>query len=211
MKVQRFFLAVSLILLVSSCAYTRVTSFKDTERAAGKTYTKIAVLAPLDDLATRSVLEKAFVLKFNGKGVSATPSVSIIPPTRNPSKEEIVAKLREGGYDALLLVDLTDSYQENVTMPGYATTLWGKSGAVTTYSGGNTASKPRTKFRIQLLDVASQQNVWVSSTFTTGNVWAGTETMAQSLAEKTVNKLTDDGLIKEVTPDATTTPPKQED
>jgi len=200
MKVQRFFLAVSLILLVSSCAYTRVTSFKDNERAAGKTYAKIAILAPLSDLATRSAIEKAFVLKFNEKGVSATPSLSIIPPTRNPSKEEIEAKLREGGYDALLFVDLTDSYRENVATPGYATTLWGKSGAVTTYSGGNTASKPRTKFRIQLLDLASYQNVWVSSTFTTGNVWAGPETMAQSLAEKTVSKLKDDGLIKEITP-----------
>jgi hypothetical protein len=200
MKLQRFFLAVSLILLVSGCAATKVTSFKDTERAASKNYTRIVILAPLTDLENRSAIEKAFVLKFNEKRVSATPSISIIPPTRSPSKEEIIAKVREGGYDGLLLVDLTDSYRDQKSTPGYATTFWGKRSILTTFSGGDVVSLPRTKFRIELLDIASQHNVWVSSTLTQGNAYAGAETMAQSLAQSTVKQLTVDGLIKDNTP-----------
>jgi hypothetical protein len=188
-------------LLVSlGCAHTKVTSFKDQERSAGKTYTMIAVLAPISDLKTRPAIEKAFVFRLNQKGVSATSSIAIIPPTRSPSKEEIEAKLSEGGYDALLFVRLTESSREYISTPGSATTLWGKSGAVTTYSGSNMISKPRVKFNIQLLDVASHQNVWISSTFTTGNVWAGPETLTQSLAEKTVKTLAADGSIKDAAP-----------
>lgn len=184
------------LLATQGCAVTKVTSFKDPEYSAGKTYSKIAILAPLADLDARSDIERAFAVRLRANGVSSTPSIEIIPPTRKPTNDEIELKLQEGGFDALLLVELTDSYRENIYTPGYATTLWGKSGAITTYSGGSAISKPRAKFRLLLIDMSSHQNVWVSSTFTGGNAFATRTTVITSLADTAVNKLKEDRLIK---------------
>lgn len=168
-----------LVPCLATCAYTRVTSFKDPERLPGKTYAKIAVFAPLSDLASRSVLERAFVDAFHDKSVSADTSIGLISPTHQPSRQEIEANFRSSGYDALLLIDLTAQ----------------KSGTINIYLGWNVVTKPIAKFNIQLIDLASQKTVWVSSSLTEGSAYSGAETMSQSLANKIVTQLKDDGLI----------------
>lgn len=198
MKLFRYFLPsvfLSSILLLG-CAHTKVTSFKDTERSAGKTYSKIVVLAPFSDLELRSTAERTFASKLRENGASAVLAIEVIPPTRKPTKEEIEAKLVQDGFDGLFLVNLTQAYNETTTTPGYATTIWGKSGAITTYSGPSTISSPRLKFNLQLMDVSSKQNVWVSSTFTRAGSLTSRTTIFNSLADSAVKKLKEDRLIK---------------
>lgn len=182
------------IYFLASCASTNVTSFKDREYAKSN-YTKIAVLSGASDLEGRKKLERAFVVSLGEQGVLAVSLIDLIPPTRNVTKDELKQVLLGQGCDCLLMIQLIDAYTENVSMPGYASTVWGRGGSFTTYSGGGTVSKPRAKFKIDLIDSNSEKTVWTSSTFTAGNTFAGVDTVVNSLAASTVNKLKEDGLL----------------
>jgi hypothetical protein len=199
MKAARDYLVVIIFLsclIFMGCAVTKVTSFKDPETAPGKTYSKIAVVAPLDDLENRADLERTLASWFRQSGSSATPLIDIFPPTRKPDNDEIAKRLTADGFDGLLLVRLTAAYSDESTSPGFSNTIWGRSGAITSYTPATTHHKPRVKFRFELIDLPSRKTVWVSSSFTRGNAYAGTSTLFNSLAQSTIEKLKDDRMIK---------------
>lgn len=183
------------IFFIASCANTRITSFKDREYAKSN-YTHIAVWGSSSmGNASRQKVERAFVGSLVEQGISAISLIDLIPPTRNPSGEDIKRAILSQGCDCVLTIQLIDAYTEYGTTSGYSSTIWGKNSSFTTYSGGETYSLPRVKFKIELMDTNSEKTVWTSSTFTAGNAGAGGDTLVNSLAASTVKKLKEDGLI----------------
>jgi hypothetical protein len=198
------------ILLLASCATTKVTSFKDSEYAKSN-YNKIAVWALMGPVS-RQKMERALVVSLGEQGVSAISLIDLIPPTRDPSGKEIKQTIQGQGCDGVLVIRLIDAYKDYGTTPGYSSTVWGKYSSFTTYSGGETYSLPRVKCKIDLMDTDSEKTVWTSSTFTAGQAGAGADTLVNSLAASTVNKLKADGLIggKLSSPPEPANIPKQE-
>jgi hypothetical protein len=181
------------MLLLASCATTEVTSFKDREYAKSN-YNKIAVWALMGPVSRQKV-ERALVVSLGEQGVSAVSLIDLIPPTRDPSGKEIKQTIQGQGCDGVLVIRLIDAYTKYSSTPGYSSTVWGKNSSFTTYSGGETVSLPRVKFKIDLMDTDSEKTVWTSSTFTAGNAGAGGGTLVNSLASSTVKKLKEDGMI----------------
>ncbi len=183
------------IFFIASCANTKITSFKDKEYAKSN-YTHIAVWgsSSMGD-ASRQKVERAFVGSLGEQGISAIALIDLIPPTRNPSGEDIKQAILSQGCDCVLTIQLIDAYTDYGTTSGYSSTIWGKNSSFTTYSGGETYSLPRVKFKIEMIDTGSGKTVWTSSTFTAGNAYSGGDTLVNSLAASTVNKLKEDNLI----------------
>jgi len=62
--------------------------------------------------------------------------------------------------------------------------------------GGYYISKPRVRYEMRLFDVLTGNTAWVATSVTRGNAFARFDTLIGSLAETTVEKLKEDGLIK---------------
>jgi len=85
--------------------------------------------------------------------------------------------------------------------PTYTTscTAWnsysGCTQVTTNQVGGYNYSKPWAKFSTQLYDAESGAAVWIATATTGGNAFANATTLVRSMADKTAQRLVDDGLF----------------
>ncbi|MBI3610446.1 MAG: hypothetical protein HY204_07075 [Nitrospirae bacterium] len=138
------------------------------------------------------------------RGVHGISSITILPPTKDYSKEEIAAAIRDTQADGVLLVTLTDYYTQQYYVPGSSTTTGTAtiSGDIINYSGrtqnygGFYISKPRVHYALKLFDASTWKVAWLATSVTGGNAFAKFDTLIQSLAETAVQKLQEDGAIR---------------
>ena len=198
---KRLLLLVS-TLLISGCAWTEVTAFKD-PAFKDATYHKILVMARIGELRYDSYAEKQFGDCLSNKDVNMIPSQQLFPPTREIVHADFIQKVKENGIDALLLIAIEDFWTDTYTTPPSASTtghgnVYGSSFSYqeqTTYNPGTTFIKPRAKFEVRLIDVDSEAVAWMASTFSHGNAFADIKTIVESLARETVSSLEKEGLI----------------
>jgi hypothetical protein len=202
MKTIKETIILTVLILLSNCAYTNMTSFRDPE-FAGKNYHKLLVHAPFRDLELRAIMERAFENQFHGQNY-IVPSMGIIMPTRSYTDDDLDKVFMENKIDGVLHVELTDAYSTQSYIPPSSSThgFVSFSGNVAQYyqttqqSGGYNISKPRAKFEIYLYDVSTKSIAWIATSLTSGNALADFGTLAGSLASETVSRLINDGLIK---------------
>jgi hypothetical protein len=175
---------VCLVVLLSFCASTAVTSVKSPQ-ISGKSYERIVIYFPYDDLAVRNIVEKQFVDKFDNIGIQGFSALHILPPTENYSDTEVNRILRQHAIDAILIVVLKD-YS---TTTSYTTNISGS--LAQTYP----VSKPRAHTELRLYDTATGQNVWLATSMTRGNAFAKVPILAASLATQATQKLLADNMI----------------
>lgn len=95
--------AAALLLLATGCASLRLaTEWRDTPRAP-RAFRTWFVMAAMPDPVKRRQWEDAFAGALAARGVSATPSHRLFPGAF-PDSAEARAKLREGGFDGLLVL-----------------------------------------------------------------------------------------------------------
>ena len=101
--VQALFAAVISLSLASACTGTKlVAQWKDDayqERPA-----KIFVIVASEDRGPRTLVEEEFVSQIKKRGTDAVASTAVFPPGPLPAKEEVLAKTRELGADAIMLI-----------------------------------------------------------------------------------------------------------
>jgi len=104
MKLVHIFSAYILCLLMA-CSSTKDSTGKKNE---GKSYNNLFVIANTADIEYRVRLEKELALAAESKGYKAVKSIDVIPPVLNdpkpPSQEELTAKVKATGCDALCVV-----------------------------------------------------------------------------------------------------------
>ena len=188
-----------MVLLLAGCASTKVTAYRDTAYA-GKSYYKVMVAAPGLKLEARQKLEKAIVSELTQKGALGVESIGIMQPTRSYSDKDFFQLLNSHAIDAVLVVDTAKAYKETTGYTGGSSSTywwgsWRRGGAFTLSTPSEAIVKPRMEVEFRLVDVATNQTAWMSSTFTAGNAYANMDTLCNSLAAKITEKLKDDGML----------------
>jgi len=190
---QRLF--IFFILIFMGCAHTKITSIKNPESPPQK-YNKVMVMAnPTISLSDRKCIETTMVKYIKEIGVFCESAIAIMPLKNYSSKEEFSQIAVEKGFNAVLFVDLSKIYYEDLNMPGSSSTYSNRMGSVTFYNAGQNVKLPRMDFQISLLEMNPTRPVWTSSTHTSGGASVTFEKMIDSLSAKTASKLKEDGII----------------
>jgi len=120
----------AIALLASACATTKWVNTWTEPAAAGRApLKKVLVIGMSADMAKRRAFEDALVAALQGQKVQATPSTQVLPEGE-VGEDDLKAKVREGGYDGVVItrlisVDETTDYvppSSGVVVGGYG---WG--------------------------------------------------------------------------------------
>lgn len=182
--------------LLSACATTNISSFKDADFKNSQ-YGSFVAYASVDDLGQRKVIENHLCKLLVERDASCQVGIELFPPTRGYSDAQIKAGAKNSGADALLTVDLMSAYTKESTVvhttPQNSSDTYGNPGVTNT-----SISKSYTavgKHKVTLIDTAQSKSAFVATTETESQ-WVNP---AYSLAEKIVQQLDDSGLIKRKT------------
>ena len=199
---KALFVVTVAALIAFGCASTDISSVNDPAHIGVK-YGAIVMVAPFDDIESRRTAEGWFVEEFGELGITAIPSMLILPPTREYTSEEFDAKIVASNADGVMYISLTDSYETQTYVPQSSTTtgsihVYGSSAyysETTQHSGGYFVGKPVVKYYLRLIDVESGETAWVASSTTRGNAYASFGTLMFSLADKASKQLLKDGKL----------------
>lgn len=193
---------LALCVGLASCATTSMSSIPSPE-LKGRSFRNILVVAAFADLGIRRETEDRFAAASAEGRVRFVPSYQMFFPGRQYTPEETRALLKQAEIDATLVVfpgqaGATSGYVPPTYTSGC--TVWsstsGCSQVTTTQSGGYSYQKPWAQFTAQLYDATIGTGVWVASATTGGNAFASAVTLVHSMADKTIERLTTDGVIR---------------
>jgi hypothetical protein len=104
-------------LAASACAGTKwVTTWTEPAAAGLAPLKKILVIGMSADVANRRIFEDSLVASLKGGKVEATPSYSVLPEGKI-SEDELRAKVKEGGYDGVILTRLISMDEKTEYVP----------------------------------------------------------------------------------------------
>ena len=90
-------------ILMTACAGTKlVAQWKDD--AYQSRPAKILVIGASEERGPRTLVEEEFVRQFKAHGTDAVASNTVFPAGPKPTKDEVLAKTKELGADAILLI-----------------------------------------------------------------------------------------------------------
>ena len=197
---RSFILGVALGL--AACASTSMSSMPSPE-LRGRSFRNILVVAAFADLGIRRETEDRFAVASSQGRFRFVPSYQVFFPGRQYTREETAGVLRQYEIDATLVIfpgqaGATSGYVPPTYTSGC--TVWsstsGCSQVTTTQTGGYSYQKPWAQFTAQLYDATTGAAVWVASATTGGNAYASNVTLVHSMADKTVERLTKDSVIR---------------
>ena len=186
----------------AGCARTSMSSMPSPE-VAGRHYHNILVVAAFANLGIRRETEDRFVSASSEGHFRFVPSYQVFFPGRQYTPDETAALLRKYEIDVTLVIfpgqaGATSGYVPPTYTSGC--TMWTMDGGcaqvTTTQRGGYSYEKPWAQFTAQLYDATSGAGVWVASATTGGNAYASAVTLVHSMADKTIERLTQDGIIR---------------
>ena len=186
---------------IAACARTSMSSMPSPD-LGGRHYHNILVVGAFADLGIRRETEDRFVSATSEGHFRFVPSYQMFFPGRLYTPEETSALLRKYEIDATLVIfpgqgGATSGYVPPTYTSGC--TVWSSTGGcsqvTTTQSGGYSYRKPWAQFTAQLYDATSGTGVWVASATTGGNAYARAVTLVHSMADKTIERLIEDGVI----------------
>lgn len=191
------------VILLAGCA-APIVSVRSAS-APEQPYRRLVVAAPLRNPQARAEVENAFVEALLGRGVVATVSASLVPPTRAYTSEELLAHLRELEAQAVLVITLPDAYPAE---PDWLRVLaqFRRGDLPPVSSGGSGQSSgavgypPHSgllSFELQLLDLTSEQAVWSGKTRTPLSEYpiSQLDRTYRWVARKVTARLHRDGLV----------------
>jgi len=195
MKIVKSIILVMSILIAFNCTHTRVVSFTD-PNAMNKLYHKIGVISNVEKLSDRLIIENKIVETLNDEGVSTISSLSVFPPTRDFTIDQENEILIKNGIDAILVIQITDAGFSISSEPIRVQT--GSSN--TTISGGGTARKAYGQLKISLVDIVTDQTMWVGDAdtrafFDTINPDWDMTYLLKASSKKIAKELVNTGLI----------------
>jgi hypothetical protein len=181
-----------------ACATTSTkvaTSWKAPDYGGMK---NVLVAGIAKDPATRRAFEDSFVEQLKKHKVAATPSYTVFPGDKIPSKEEAGAYMKKNSIDTILITRVTDTKDVQTYVPGTTSpysSYWGYYGYGWnyTYSPGYTVENTQVVLETNLYNVANEALEWtaVSDTTTQGD----RKDVIKSFIPAIVNKMKDDKLF----------------
>ena len=121
MKKRILFSLVVVMALLWSCTTTMKYTWTK-ENFEGKSFDKILVLTLSKNLKSRTLFENTVVEMLADEGITATNGLMVITPVEDVKKlteAEIEKRIREGGYDGVLVTTLIDINTRDVRVNNY--------------------------------------------------------------------------------------------
>jgi hypothetical protein len=187
---------------LAACATTAMNSLPSPE-LGGRSFHNILVVAAFADLGIRRETEDRLAAASSEGHFRFVPSYQLFFPGRQYTPEETSGLLRQHQIDATLVIfpgqgGATAGYVPPTYTSGC--TVWSANGGcsqvTTTQTGGYSYQKLWAQFTAQLYDATTGAGVWVASATTGGNAFASAVTLVHSMADKTIERLTQDGVIR---------------
>ena len=112
--------AVIAAALLGGCSSSPeiVTAWQDPQWT-GPPLQKILVVGQTPQAGQRRIFEDVFVAGLTEHGVTARASHEFFPGTERPTREDFLATVEEGGFDAVLVSQIVGVDQKTTYAPGY--------------------------------------------------------------------------------------------
>lgn len=193
-------LALGDVVLASGCASVKTTS-QALPGVAPKQYHTLLVAAVTNDLQLRQQAESSFVRAGVRAGVKIIPYHAVFLPGRQYTDSEFVDELHRRDISGVLI--LRDATTEAPTVRRFAIAIPLCAKAVgnqcvqgtTVITGGESVSQDEFTISSQVVDVDSEEPIWVGSTKVTRN-GASTGGMLKGLANDVVASLVKAGIVQ---------------
>lgn len=207
-----YLLTLVMVILLWACTpATRITGTWKSPEAPSERYDKVVVAALTDNVRAREKVEADMQAQFQMRGVAVTKSIDLFPPSASskngPDVNLLIEKLKNDDYDGIITVALIDEKTETRYVPGnygYAPiTRFGWYGRFrgyytywypTLYDPGYYTEDKVYFLETNLYDETSGNLVWSAQSQSYSP--ASLRKASEYLAEITVNRLAQDGLIK---------------
>lgn len=191
--------------------------------ARGKVYTRILVVADLEDLGLMQAAEKAMqrmaaekvaaatIVSCDSAGVCSAPGAlapgtvfipahTLLFPGREYKPEELGRILSENRIQATLVLSPTASgVSETYVPPTYVTQCasWRSTTSCSSSAvGGGTISRPWVSFAARMYDARTGSTVWIATSSTNGSALSGAAMLIESMASKTLANLISDQVVR---------------
>ncbi|WP_276498861.1 hypothetical protein [Pontibacter litorisediminis] len=190
---------------------TRITGTWKNPEATAQNYSKVMVVALTDNVRARQTAETDMQAQLQKHGVESVRSIDMFPPTvaqkGGPDVNEILSKAQEQGYEGILTIALLDEETETRYVPGsYGYTPMTRFGWYgrfrgyytywypTLYDPGYYAEEKIYFLETNLYDAKTEQLQW--SAQTESHSPASLRKASENLAELTINRLAQEGLLQ---------------
>lgn len=194
------------VLAAVSCASTTkwVSTWVEPAAAGGQPLKKILVVGMSADMANRRMFEDSLVVSLQGYKIEATPSFRVLPEGKI-SEDEFRAKVKEGGYDGVIITRLVDVREKTEYVPPTASVgvSYGGWGPYWSGYGGWYSTVYSPGYMINTTVVRLQTRLW--STAGDGKpIWTGVSdsadpreigTLSKEVSFMVVRDLSRNGLI----------------
>lgn len=188
-------LPVALLLSCSTTSTRVATSWKSPAYTGMK---NVLVVGISKDPSTRREFEDSFVQQLKKRNVAATPSYTVFPEEKIPSKDALAAAIKERGMDTVLMTRVADVKDVQTYVPGTSGpygAYWGYYGLGWNYtaSPGYTVESTKAVLETNLYNAATEALEWTatSDTSTEGNK----RDVIKSFIPAIVAKMANDKLI----------------
>ena len=194
---------VSLLLFLSACAWTNMTSQVNPDYAT-QPVEIMMVYADFSDLGYKKIAEERMCEKVLAETTTRCfTATEMFFSGQTYSDEEILQRLAARQIDSVLTLETTDAGTTTTTTPDkYKTTTTGRvtgstfsSESTTRQTGGQTYVKPWASFESSLVSVSDGGVIWYATSNTSGNAYAGPETLVASVTATMYSRMVDDGVL----------------
>ena len=169
---------IAAVMVITACATTRLSSVWKDPSYQGKPK-KVLVYAILKNPGNRRLIEDEFTAHLKYRGIDAVPGYSVFPGDELVKKEAMEEKLKEQGFDTLLLTRLTGEKKEQVQVPGTMAyqpapyyNNWGSyynSGYTSVYTPSRTVEQQYALAETNLYNVSTEKLLFTA----TSETWVG--------------------------------------
>ena len=164
------YLAAILLIVISGCATTKITGFSDPAHS-NRTYSNTVVFASNLGLEKAAELESRICREFTKRGTSCYSFLTLFPPTRDHTADNVFASLSERGIESLIMLTAGGDYSSSQV---FAYQAYGSG-----YSyGGSTSAQAisiplrsyyrQSNMRIIVIDSATREVAWLGDAKTEG-------------------------------------------
>jgi hypothetical protein len=124
MKYLKYFFVLTIALVFISCSTSQkvLSSWVNKEELKGKKYSKVFVMALTQNQSSRTIVEFDLASTLKEHGYESVKSIDALAGSfrenSSPTKEDVLAKVRELNCDVIFTVSLLDSKTETRYVPG---------------------------------------------------------------------------------------------
>jgi len=194
-----YFIVLSLLLFAASCANTKVIQHW-VEEEHSKVHRHPMIIGVSDSQQTRQIYEKHFVSELSKKGITATPSYSLISSKQKMNRETVVDAIKGTEIDSVLITYLVSSeaevrHTESPLSQGYSGDADNmKVSATLVSTRGRTSSAEIITLKNDLYETDDKTLIWSAQTRTVAP--ESIDEVVTEVTELLIDQMISDGVLK---------------